>query len=118
MHWQVLSHTVLGTSVVPEFTTFGFCLARLVLHTKGRLHRPYLNRRSEERNIIVFSDSVSSLKVNSIFKLDIDLLHNIITHVGHAGIAAAVGSVASGCLFVCLSVCLFVRVITGKRLEL
>ena len=39
--------------------------------------------------------------------------------ITHAGIAAGVGRAFSHvCLFVCLSVCPFVRALTGKRLEL
>jgi len=37
-----------------------------------------LIRRSKEKNFIIFSDSMSSLEATSGFKLEIDILQNII----------------------------------------
>jgi len=37
-----------------------------------------LIRRSNEKNFIIFSDSLSSLEAISAFKLKIDIVHNII----------------------------------------
>jgi len=45
-------------------------------------------RRSKEKNFIIFSDSMSSLKAISGFKLEIDILQNIIkdyTHLANSG---------------------------------
>ena len=37
-----------------------------------------LIRRSKEKNFIIFSDSMSSMEAISEFKLEIDIVHNII----------------------------------------
>ena len=42
-----------------------------------------LIRRSKEKNFIIFSDSMSSLEAISGFKLEIDIVQNIITDYTH-----------------------------------
>ena len=42
-----------------------------------------LIHRSKDREFIIFLDSMSSLKALSGFKLELDLVHNIIKHYTH-----------------------------------
>ena len=57
--------------------------------TPTHLHALSLIRRSKEKNFIIFSDSMSSLEAISGFKLEIDIVQNIIKD--HTNLASRQG---------------------------
>jgi len=60
-----------------------------------------LIRRSKEKNVIIFSDSMSSLEAISGFKLEIDILQNIkdYTHLANTGKAIILCWIPKSCQY-------------------